>query len=217
MQRGDKLFTSLLAYAHAGAIFHPARNPLYTASYNAAGARSMRPIFQAKVLASLAVLAFTAPALAQTPAPAPDCSRPAPLTGELAGWTAKAPITSAANEATLSAAALTIGKSHEAALLKTPQVAYVLQPEKPGGSVSNGGLFSFSAETAGTYRVALSTAAWIDLIEDGRSLKPATFGHGPDCSGIRKIVDFQLKPGKHTLQISANADPKMVLMVTKKP
>ncbi|HEV7694140.1 MAG TPA: hypothetical protein VGO52_25120 [Hyphomonadaceae bacterium] len=171
------------------------------------------------IIASIAILALAAPALAQTPAaaPAPDCSKPAPLTGELAGWSTKAPITSATNEATLSAAALTIGKSHEAALLKTPQVAYVLQPEKPGGSVSNGGLFSFTAETAGTYRVALSTAAWIDLIEDGKSLIPTTFGHGPDCSGIRKIVDFPLKAGKHTLQISANADPKMVLMVTKKP
>ena len=100
---------------------------------------------------------------------------------------------------------------------RPPQVSYVLQPEKPGGSVSNGGLFSFNAETAGAYRVALSTAAWIDLVEDGASLKPTTFGHGPDCSTIRKIVDFQLKPGKHALQISANADPKMVLMVTKKP
>jgi hypothetical protein len=171
------------------------------------------------MLASLAVLALAAPALAQTPAvaPAPDCSKPAPLTGELAGWTAKAPITSAANEASLSGAALAIGKSHEATLLKTPQVTYVLQPEKPGGSVSNGGLFFFNAETAGAYRVALSTAAWIDLIEDGKSLNPATFGHGPDCSTIRKIVDFQLKPGKHALQISGNADPKMVLMVTKKP
>ncbi len=169
------------------------------------------------ILASIAALALALPTYAQTPAAAPDCSKPAPLTGELSGWSAKAPVTSAANEAGLSGAALAIGKSHEAKLLKTPQVAYVLQPEKPGGSVSNGGLFSFTAETAGTYRVALSTAAWIDLIEDGQALKPATFGHGPDCSGIRKIVDFQLKPGKHALQISANADPKMVLMVTKKP
>ena len=171
------------------------------------------------MLASIAALALAAPACAQQgpPAPAPDCSKPAALTGELAGWSAKAPITSAANEAGLSGAALIIGKSHEATLLKTPQVAYVLQPEKPGGSVSNGGLFSFDADTAGTYRVALSTAAWIDLIEDGKALAPTTFGHGPDCSGIRKIVDFPLKPGKHTLQISANADPKMVLMVTKKP
>jgi hypothetical protein len=139
------------------------------------------------MLVSLAVLAFAAPALAQTPAAAPaNCSKPAPLTGELAGWTAKVPITSATNEASLSGAALTMAKSHEATLLKTPQVTYVLQPEKPGGSVSNGGLFSFTAETAGTYRVAFSTAAWIDLIEDGASLKPAAFGHGPDCSGIRK-------------------------------
>jgi hypothetical protein len=110
-----------------------------------------------------------------------------------------------------------MARSHDATLLKTPQVAYILQPKKPGGSVSNGGLFSFNAETARTYRVALSAAAWIDLIEDGKSLTPAAFGHGPDCSGIRKIVDFQLTPGKHALQISGNADPKMVLMVMRKP
>jgi hypothetical protein len=183
----------------------------------------MHPSLAKKVLASLAVLAIAAPACAQqgatpaAPATAACAAKDTNLTGELAGWTTKAPVTSATNEAGLSGAALTMARSNEATLLKTPQVAYVLQPEKPGGSVSNGGLFSFNTETAGTYRVALSTAAWIDLIEVGKSLTPAAFGHGPDCSTIRKIVDFQLKHGKHALQISGNADPKMVLIVTKKP
>ena len=137
------------------------------------------------ILASLAVLALTSPALAQQTPAAPDCSKPAPLTSELTGWSAKAPITSATGEATLSSAALTIGKSHEATLLKTPQVAYILQPEKPGGSVSNGGLFSFNAETGGTYRIALSTAAWIDLIEDGRLGRDDVHGEWPDIVGGR--------------------------------
>lgn len=174
------------------------------------------------ILASIATLALIAPACAQqgqgaaTPA-APACTAPATLTGELAGWTKKAAVTSASIESGVSSAWLAVGPSYEAALLKTPQITYVLQPEKPGGSVSNGGLFAFNADAPGVYRIALSTPAWIDLIEEGKSLQPATFGHGPDCSGIRKIVDFQLKPGRHVLQISGNADPKMVLMVTKKP
>lgn len=168
--------------------------------------------------AFIAALALAAPALAQQTSAPPACAtKDANLAGELAGWTAKSPVTSAANEAGLASASLAIGKGYEANLLKTPQVAYVLQPEKPGGSVSSGGLFSFNADAAGTYRIALSTAAWIDLIEDGKAVTPTAFGHGPDCTTIRKIVDFPLKPGSHVLQISANADPKLVLMVTKKP
>lgn len=141
----------------------------------------------------------------------------AQLPAELSGWATKSAVTAAKGEDGLAAATVKVGTGYDAALLPTPQVAYLSQPEKPGGSVSHGGLFQFNVEKEGTYRVALGSAAWIDLIEGGKALQAATFGHGPDCTSIRKIVDFKLKPGPHTLQISANASDKLPLMVAAKP
>src|SRR3546814_2325418 len=63
--------------------------------------------------------------------------------------------------------------------------------------------------TAGTYRVALSEGAWVDMVRDGTSLPSVAHGHGPRCSGIHKIVDFKLAPGRyarseeHTTELQA--------------
>jgi hypothetical protein len=63
----------------------------------------------------------------------------------------------------------------------------------------------------------LGAAAWIDALEDGKAAAPTSFGHGPECMSIRKMVVFPLKPGVHTPQVLANAEPKLKLMVAKKP
>ena len=170
------------------------------------------------LIAIVAALA-AAPALAQEGAKpaAPACAAmDASLPADLKDWNGKAAIGSAPGAEHLGHAALTLGKGYEAGLLNTPKISYPVQPEKPGGSVAHGGLFEFTVETAGSYTVALSSAAWIDVIENGKAIKPASFGHGPECTSIRKMVVFPLQPGKHTLQISANADPKMKILVAKK-
>nr|WP_179220809.1 hypothetical protein [Sphingomonas laterariae] len=41
--------------------------------------------------------------------------------------------------------------------------------------------------------------------------------HGPACSGVRKMVDFRLKAGRHVLQIAGSASPAIALMVTRLP
>ncbi|ABE63535.1 hypothetical protein Nham_2757 [Nitrobacter hamburgensis X14] len=61
---------------------------------------------------------------------------------------------------------------------------------------------------AGTYRVALDSAAWIDLVRGRQAVISIAHGHGPACTGIRKIVDFPLAPGLYTLQIAANGQPQ---------
>jgi hypothetical protein len=100
------------------------------------------------------------------------------------------------------------------ALLPTPRVAYPLRPEKPGGSVSYGGLARFTVDKAGTWRVALSTPAWVDVVKDGKASTSIAHGHGPDCSGIRKMVDYALEPGEYVLQVAANGSDKVTLLVT---
>ncbi len=164
-------------------------------------------------------LMLATPAVAQTPStPAvPACvAMDAALPAGFTDWNGKASLATAPNAEHLPHAVLTLGKGYEVSLLNTPKVAMPVQPEKPGGSVAHAGLFSFTVETEGAYVVALATPAWIDVLEDGKAIAPTTFGHGPECTSIRKMVIFQLKPGAHALQVSGNADAKLKLMVAKK-
>jgi hypothetical protein len=170
-------------------------------------------------LALIAVMAAlsAAPALGQQTA-APACAAmDAKLPADLAGWNGKGALGSATGAADIAKASVMLGKGYEADLLQTPKIAYPVQPEKPGGSVSHGGLFEFTVPAAGSYTVALGSAAWIDVIENGRAITPASFGHGPECTSIRKIVVFPLQAGGHVLQVSANAEPKLKIMVARKP
>ncbi len=141
----------------------------------------------------------------------------ASLPAGLEDWNGGAPATSAANAADLSAAALTLGQGYAATLKKTPEIAFPVQPEKPGGSVAHAGLFAFNIETAGDYGVAIATPAWIDVIADGKPAATKSFGHGPECTSIRKMVVFTLQPGPHTLQISGNPGDTLKLMVAPRP
>jgi hypothetical protein len=167
-------------------------------------------------LVALAV-ALSAPAFAQDH-DAPACTAmDAKLPAETADWNGGAAITTAQSEDQLATATLTPGKGYAATLAKTPSVEMVLQPEKPGGSVSYSGLFRFDVSKAGKYVIALSTPAWIDVIEDGKALEAASFGHGPECTTIRKMVVFDLKIGSHVLQVAGNGAETLTLMVAEKP
>ncbi len=52
----------------------------------------------------------------------------------------------------------------------------------------------------------MSQGAWIDLVQKGERLKSADHAHGPDCSGIAKIVAFDLQPGRYWVQLSEAKD-----------
>lgn len=135
------------------------------------------------------------------------------LPAALAGWARMTPAVAGARAA--GAPVLRIGVGARAALLPTPKVAYPRGPEKPGDPASSGGLFAFAVPVAGRYRVALGSGAWIDVVRDGNAVASAAHGHGPDCSGIRKMVDFDLRPGRYLLQISGNAGPTLPLLIAR--
>lgn len=165
-------------------------------------------------------MALASPALAQqTAAPAPSCAAmDASLPAGFTDWNGKAALkTATAAEHLGHVGVVALGKGYEASLLNTPKVTFPVQPEKPGGSVAFAGLFTFTVETEGAYTVALSTPPWIDLLEDGKAISPTSFGHGPECTSIRKMVVFPLKAGTHTLQVSGNGAATMKLLVAKKP
>jgi hypothetical protein len=159
------------------------------------------------------------PAMAQMPAtePAasPVCTASGALPAELAGWASPSPLVASSAEPVK--APLTLGRAVTAALLPTPKVRYPLRPEKPGGSVSYGGLFTFTVAAPGRYRVALGSGAWIDVVKDGTAMTSVAHGHGPDCTDVHKMVDFDLQPGRYLLQVAGNGTATLPLMVVKLP
>jgi hypothetical protein len=83
---------------------------------------------------------------------------------------------------------------------------------KPGKAA----MIGFKVESAGIYGVALDQGGWIDLVpgtEGGTALESVKHGHGPDCSTIRKIVRFDLKPGIYRLYVSGLSTPKVKAML----
>ncbi|WP_156360138.1 homogentisate 1,2-dioxygenase [Sphingomonas sp. Leaf10] len=153
-------------------------------------------------------------ALLSQAAPA-ACTTVAPPPAELAGWNDRDKVTAGADggRATL----LTPGTAVTGTLLPTADLRHVATPEKAGPVDSRGGLFAFTVATPGRYRVALGSAAWIDILTDGKPVASIGHSHGPACSGIRKMVDFQLGRGRHLVQIAGSRDRAVALMVARLP
>lgn len=147
----------------------------------------------------------------------PVCTAPAALPAVLTGWSAPGSMNAAASVKKSAASRLTPGKAVQLKLLLTSKVTYPLRPEKPGGSVSYGGLTRFTIAEEGLWRVALSSGAWVDVVKDGTASQSVAHGRGPDCSGIRKMVDYRLTPGTYTLQIAANGSDALTLLLTRLP
>lgn len=69
---------------------------------------------------------------------------------------------------------------------------------------------------AGAYGVAIDQRAWIDVARDGASLNSNGQSYGPACSSIRRIVDFQLRPGRYTITLSRTQAPTVRLLVIRR-
>jgi hypothetical protein len=79
-----------------------------------------------------------------------------------------------------------------------------------------GGVYHVTVAAAGTYRVVLQNGAWIDLVRDGKSLTSVGHMEGTPCSGIRKIVDFDLQPGIYIVQLSNAKTAQMRILIATK-
>ena len=88
---------------------------------------------------------------------------------------------------------------------------------RPAKDGTFGGYFPVDVARAGRYRFALSQGAWIDLVQKGERLKSADHAHGPICSGIAKIVAFDLQPGRYWLQLSEAKDASIDVMLAPSP
>ncbi|MES2096981.1 MAG: hypothetical protein V4459_09500 [Pseudomonadota bacterium] len=144
--------------------------------------------------------------LQTAPTAAPVCTATAPPPVGLEAWNEKA-----------TGVSPTTGKPEAVDLTPIGGVKFGVTPGRPPAAETFGGIYPVTIAKAGTYRIVLSAGAWIDLIDrTGASLKSVAHTEGPACSGIRKIVDFDLVPGAYTLQLSgAKAAPVRVLIAPK--
>jgi hypothetical protein len=153
------------------------------------------------------LLAQAAPGPAKPACPAP----PAALPVEYAGWTAGGTLTAATEPAAVGDAILTVGRGARAALKPAGALKLPVAPKRRG---AHGGLFAFEANTAGRYRVALGAAHWVEVVANGAAIPSVAHGHGPDCTPVRKFVDWDLKPGRYLLQVTG--DPAAVQLLLAK-
>ncbi|APL93985.1 hypothetical protein EWH08_04605 [Sphingobium indicum] len=141
---------------------------------------------------------------------APDpCASAPPLAEPWTSWTQSGSVMAGA---TLSSAPrIILGKPVTATLRPAPQVQFVVPP---GRSVpkSHAGLFTLAVKDAARIGIALSAAAWVDAATGATALASAAHEHGPRCSGIRKIVWFDLPPGLHAIQVAGAINPSIRIM-----
>jgi hypothetical protein len=169
---------------------------------------ALRPVLISAALLALPGVAIAADAPAQ-------CAAMVDPTGELAPWTAPSRLT--AGKMAKRAPAMAVGKAADVKLSPTPEVKYALAPEKAGGADSYGGVVSVDIAKAATYRVALGAGAWIDVVRKGKAVTSTKHGHGPACTGVRKMVDFPLERGRYTLQLAGSSAGDIRVLVAQVP
>jgi len=69
---------------------------------------------------------------------------------------------------------------------------------------------------AGTFGIALDQPGWIDVAPmRGKPLVSSAHGHGPDCSTIRKIVRYRLRPGTYRVTVNKLKGSRARLMLVR--
>ncbi|WP_340264044.1 hypothetical protein [Sphingobium mellinum] len=129
-----------------------------------------------------------------------DACRQAPPPPEpWTSWSQKGRAAAGGEAAT--APRLILGKPVVATLRPQAQVQYPVKPPQRERS-AQGGLFTLALKDPARVGIALSGPAWVDIFTGSTIASAVDHGHGPDCSGIAKIVWFDLPPGLHLVALS---------------
>ena len=68
-----------------------------------------------------------------------------------------------------------------------------------------------TAAKPGLYTVSLPAPAWLDVVQDGRFLKPVDFSGVTGCDGIRKVVQFEISSAPLVVQLSGVATDSIAI------
>jgi hypothetical protein len=113
-------------------------------------------------------------------------------------------------------AALPADAGARLALVPFAEAKLALAPERPPKfSPSYAGAFSLDAPAApAVYKVTLSAGGWIDVVQDGKFLKPMAFADAAGCAGVRKSVKFRLAAEPTTLQLTGVGGREISVIVS---
>ena len=133
-----------------------------------------------------------------------------PIERERAALTAPDRITlaSGAELAALPSRAVTLA-------LRSPAEAKLPMPPERGPK--DGTFAGFTnvtkAPKAGLYSVSLSAGGWVDVVQDGKFLKPKAFSGATDCAGIRKTMKYELSASPFVLQVSGTKEDSVSIAI----
>lgn len=121
------------------------------------------------------------------------------------------PVTAATSVA--AAPALAVGPRSRVALADAAGVRFAVAPghaEKQGPAAgTRGGLLAVTISTPGRYRVGLSGPAWIDVVRGKTALHSVAHSDGDACSPLKRLVDFDLVPGRYLIQLAGSTAPSL--------
>ncbi|MBX3523389.1 MAG: hypothetical protein KF807_09305 [Xanthobacteraceae bacterium] len=88
-------------------------------------------------------------------------------------------------------------------------------PERtPRIEKSFAGLIRVKFPVTGIVTIALTNNSWIDVIQDGKYLRPAGNTGAEGCPGVRKIVKFKVEAGDVAIQFSGSETPELAFAIT---
>ncbi|RAZ90726.1 hypothetical protein DPM33_10445 [Mesorhizobium hawassense] len=113
-----------------------------------------------------------------------------------------------------SGADLTVGQAADFSLAAVDTISFEVPPGRAPAAGTFGATASVTVPPEGELQFSLSDEAWIDVVQDGKTVKSAAFSGVKTCPGIRKSVRFKLTAGPATVQFSGakKADLKVAVL-----
>lgn len=112
-----------------------------------------------------------------------------------------------------SGVALTVGQAVDFSLAAVDTISFEVPPDREPAVGTFGATASVTVPPDGELQFSLSDDAWIDVVQDGRTVKLAAFSGVKTCPGIRKSVRFKLSAGPATVQLSGAKKPDLKVAV----
>lgn len=111
---------------------------------------------------------------------------------------------------------LQVNQSYELVLASQKNVTFAVTPGKPTlPDNANAGIVRFRTNTAGRYRVSITSAHWIDVVDANALITSRDFQGARGCERPRKIVEYDLPAGRElTLQLSGGSEAAVIIAVT---
>ncbi len=92
---------------------------------------------------------------------------------------------------------------------------YPIAPPLTQPPANHGAILSVDIDEPGRYHVALGAPGWIEVVRDGKAVAAAGHSHAAAGSGIAKIVDFDLTPGRYLVTLSGMADGEASITINR--